>query len=175
MGGTGLFQPLFPEIPAPRAQEVFIFQQKRNFLSPRTPIDHTPSGGAAAYIEWYYLIYGTQCSGDDSSPLQPRQGLAPLDGTDTNVPRFRPYGRLAADCRRYTRYVQRYTQCSGVDPTPLQPRRGAGPVGQCGYKRTTAPALWAGWRQIAAATVGGTIFWVIPFIPTGYTSNVAGG
>ena len=92
MGGTGLFQPLCPEIPAPRAQEVFIFQQKRNFLSPRTPIDHTPSGGAAAYIEWYYLIYGTQCSGDDSSPLQLRLGLAPLDDTNTNVPRFRPSG-----------------------------------------------------------------------------------
>ena len=40
-------------------------------------------------------------------------------------------------------------------------------------------SLWesqgAGWRQIAAATVGCTIFRVVPFTPTGYTSHVAGG
>ena len=136
-----------------------------------------PCGRMAADCRRYtrYVQRYTQCSGVDPTPSSPGEGLAPWDNADTNVPRFRPCGRMAADCRRYTRYVQRYTQCSGVDPTPLQPRRGAGPVGQCGYKRTTAPALWAGWRQIAAATVGGTIFWVIPFIPTGYTSNVAGG
>ena len=43
------------------------------------------------------------------------------------------------------------------------------------FKRTTTPALRAGWRQIAADTVGGTTFRVIPFTSTGSTSNVAGG
>ena len=47
--------------------------------------------------------------------------------------------------------------------------------GRYKYKRTTVPALRAGWRQIAAATVGCTMFWVVPFNRTGYTSNVAGG
>ncbi len=37
-------------------------------------------------------------------------------------------------------------------PAPL----GAGTVGRCGYKCTTVPALRAGWRQIAAATVRNT-------------------
>ena len=64
--------------------------------------------------------YTEQCSGDDSSP---RQGLAPLDVTNTNVQRLRPGGRMAAGCRRYSGY---------------------------------------------------TIMRVVPFTPTGYTSNVAG-
>ena len=38
-------------------------------------------------------------------------------------------------------------------------------MGRRGYKCTTTPALRAGWRQIAAATVGCTTFRVIPFTP----------
>ena len=45
-------------------------------------------------------------------------------------------------------------------------------VGRYKCKRTTIPALRAGWRQIAAATVGCTIFRVVPFNHTGYTSNL---
>ena len=48
--------------------------------------------------------------------------------TNVNVPRFRPCGRLAADCRRYTRYVQRYTQCSGDDSSPSSPGEGLAPL-----------------------------------------------
>ena len=42
-----------------------------------------------------------KCSGDDSSPSSPGEGLAPWDATDTNVQRvaLRP---MAADCRRYS-------------------------------------------------------------------------
>ena len=45
--------------------------------------------------------YTEQCSGDDSSPSSPGEGLAPWDATDTNVQRvaLRP---MAADCRRYS-------------------------------------------------------------------------
>ena len=48
--------------------------------------------------------YTEQCSGDDSSPSSPGEGLAPWDAMDTNVQRvaLRP---MAAGCRRYTRYV----------------------------------------------------------------------
>ena len=35
-----------------------------------------------------------------------------------------PGGRMAADCRRYTRYVQQTTQCSGDDSSPASPARG---------------------------------------------------
>ena len=78
-------------------------------------------------------------------------------------------------------------KCSGVDQTPSSPGEGLAPleiesvlfngitpynnkrfyVGRNKYKCTTIPALWAGWRQVAAATVGCTIFWVVPFNGTG--------
>ena len=41
--------------------------------------------------------------------------------------------------------------------------------------RTSNEWPYGQWRQIAAATVGCTMFWVVPFTPTGSTSNVAGG
>ncbi len=89
--------------------------------------NHTiiPSADCRRYTR--YVSGKPQCSGDDSSPLQPRQGLAPLDVTDTNVQRvaLRP---MAAGCRRYTRYVNGKPQCSGDDSSPLQPRQGLAPL-----------------------------------------------
>ena len=51
-----------------------------------------------------YVQRYTQCSGDDSSPASTGEGLAPLDVWNTNIQRvaLRP---MAADCRRYIRYV----------------------------------------------------------------------
>ena len=65
------------------------------------------------------------------------------------------------------------TKCSGVDPTPSSPARGW----LRGMLRIRTSNEWpyGQWRQIAAATVGCTMFWVVPFTPTGSTSNVAGG
>ena len=56
--------------------------------------DSGPPGRMAADCRRYtrYVQRYTQCSGDDSSPSSPAEGLAPLDVTNTNVPRFRPSG-----------------------------------------------------------------------------------
>ena len=56
------------------------------------------------------------------------------------------------------------TKCSGVDPTPSSPARGW-PRGML-QTRTANEWPYGQWRQIAAATVGGTMFRVIPFTPT---------
>ncbi len=89
--------------------------------------------------------YTEQCSGDDSSPSSPGEGLAPLDDTDRNVPRFRPCGRLVV-----LRAANQNQLIAGGNHTII-------PSADC--------------RRYS----GGTMIWVIPFTPTGYTSNVAGG
>ena len=75
---------------------VIPFQPHRLYIQPAAR--HVANTTCAD--EWYDPIYGTKCSGDDSSPSSPGEGLAPLDATDTNIQRvaLRP---MAADCRRY--------------------------------------------------------------------------
>ena len=77
----------------------------------------------ASFILWLFLIQRGGFLHSANAPV----GMTDVSGlavTNVNVPRFRPCGRMAADCRRYS---------------------------------------------------GGTMFWVVPFTPTDYTSNVAGG
>ena len=126
--------------------------------------------------------YTEQCSGDDSSPLQPRRGAGNVANATCAGERNHPptchseRSRGIFPCGNFYLVVISY-------PTwwipPLRLRYGRNDrrfwFGCYKCKRTTIPALRAGWRQIAAATMGGTTFRVIPFTSTGYTSNVAGG
>ena len=80
----------------------------------------------------------------------------------------------AADCRRYTRYVQQYTQCSGVDPTPSSPGEGLEPLVDTNTNVPRFRPSGPGSGRLPPLQ-GVYHIWGVPFNGTGYTSNVAGG
>ena len=143
----------------------------------------------------------TQCSGDDSSPASPAEGLAPVECLDyehptsgltagwrqvaaatsgtyngiRNVaamihrqpapargwPRWMfgirtsnewPYGRVAAGCRRYARYVKGIRNVAAMIHRQPAPARGW-PRWMFGI-RTSNEWPYGQWRQVAAATPG---------------------
>ena len=134
----------------------------------RTYRDSGPPGRLAADCRRYtrFVQRYTQCSGDDSSPSSPGEGLAPWDIRIRTYHDSGPAGRLAAGCRRYTRYVQRYTQCSGADSSPSSPGEGLAPLD---VTDTNVPRFRPCGRVAADCRrySGCTMFWVIPFNPTG--------
>ena len=134
----------------------------------------------AIFILWWFILQrgGFLHSANATVGMTDVSGLAV---TNVNVPRFRPCGRMAADCRRYsggtTFRVVPFTpyteQCSGVDPTPSSPGEGLAPwdTTDTNIQRVALRPMAADCRRYS----GGTTFRVVPFNPTGYTSHVAGG
>ena len=66
----------------------------------------------------------TQCSGDDSSPSSPAEGLAPVGCYGNGMSNERPYGQVAAGCRRYIRYVNGIRNVAAMIPRQPAPARG---------------------------------------------------
>ena len=110
--------------------------------------------------------YTEQCSGDDSSPLQPRRGAGPVSNITRLVERYHPIQRQTF--LRWTIQIQMY--------------HGSGPAGRVVVLRAANQnSLIAGGNHTIISSVdcrrysGCTMYRVIPFTPTGCTSNVAGG
>ena len=110
--------------------------------------------------------YTEQCSGDDSSPLQPRRGAGPVSNITRLVERYHPIQRQTF--LRWTIQIQMY--------------HGSGPAGRVVVLRAAnQKSLIAGGNHTIISSVdcrrysGCTMYRVIPFTPTGCTSNVAGG
>ena len=105
-------------------------------------------------LRWYFLPRGGFLH--SACATVGMTGVSGLAGADTNVPRFRPCGRMAADCRRYTG-VQPNTRNNVAALTQRHPAPARGWLRGMLRIRTSNEWPYGQWRQIAAATVGGTI------------------